>query len=288
MKTEEITLGGDLTVVQELLCRAMDAIHKVCRENGITYYLIGGSALGAVRHRGFIPWDVDIDIAMHRPQYEAFAQIAPRCLPEGYSYHDHRNTRNYFRPHATVTIDQVKAVLDDGYYREKKEENLFIDIFPLDHAPDQLFLRERQAAEIRKLIKLHSRKECILYQRNSLAEIAAKRLIQAALLPYPLKRLEAKRDQVLTRYDGQETRCWCSMLSRYPYTKQCMPKAIYGRPVEMEFCGRKYCLPQQTGEYLERIFGETYMELPPPEQRMRPDDQIKKIIVYGSSAGGLR
>lgn len=62
MKPKEIAIGKDLTVVQELLCQDMDAVHKVCQENGIVYYLIGGSALGAVRHQGFIPWDSEADL----------------------------------------------------------------------------------------------------------------------------------------------------------------------------------------------------------------------------------
>lgn len=279
MKPKEIAIGKDLTVVQELLCQAMDAVHKVCQENGIVYYLIGGSALGAVRHQGFIPWDVDIDIGMHRSQYEAFAKVAPRCLPEGYSYHDHRNTKPYYQSHAAVWVDHAKAVVDPDYYRQRREVNLLIDILPLDNAPDCVFLQERQEAEIRKLTRLQSRKECILYQRNSVWERWAKRLIQAALLPCSLEGLERRREKILTRYDGQEARCWCSMLSQYPYKKQCMSKEVYGRPVLMEFCGRQYYGPEQVEEYLKRIFGENYMELPPPERRLRPGDRIETLIL---------
>ena len=279
MTVREITIGKDLTIVQNILLGAMDGIHRICVENGITYYLIGGSALGAVRHKGFIPWDIDIDIAMHRDQYEKFPAIAPSVLPGGFSYHDHRNTKDYYRPHATVSIDSVKAVINSDYYRNSKPENLFIDIFPLDNAPDNEDLREQQAAEIRKLIKLHSRKECVLYKRNSLLQVVLKRLIQMALMPYTLEKLEKKRDSIMTRYDNTETECWCSMVSHYPYKKQCMPKSVYGKPVLMEFAGREYFVPEQTTDYLIRIFGRNYMQLPPEDKRVRPDDLIEKIII---------
>lgn len=69
------------------------------------------------------------------------------------------------------------------------------------------------------------------------------------------------------------------MLSQYPYKKQCMSKEVYGRPVLMEFCGRQYYGPEQVEEYLKRIFGENYMELPPPERRLRPGDRIETLIL---------
>lgn len=279
MATREIAVGEDLTVVQNILLDAMDQIHKICEEAGIVYYLIGGSALGAVRHKGFIPWDVDIDIAMCRKDYDRFAEIAEKGLPPGLSFHDHKNTRNYFRPHATVSIDTVCAVINSQYYREAKQEHLFVDIFPLDNAPDDEKLREKQARELKRLVRIHSRKECVLYKRNTLIQVLTKKMMRIALLPYPLQRLEAKRDAILTRYDADDTKCWCSMVSHYPYAKQCMDKEIYGFPKKMEFAGRMYNVPHETALYLTRIFGENYMQLPPAEKRVRPDDLIEKIII---------
>ena len=279
MAEREIIIKDDLSVVQDILLNAMDAIHRICIENGITYYLIGGSTLGAIRHKGFIPWDVDIDIAMHRVHYEKFARVADTCLPTGLSFHNHQNTKNYYRPHATVCIDRVRAVINPSYYRNQKVENLFIDIFPLDNAPDAENLREMQAESLKKLIRIQSRKECVLYKRNTIVQIIVKRVVQVALLPYSLKALEVHRDEIMTRYDNIETECWCSMVSHYPYTKQCMPKSIYGSPYLAEFAGRKYFVPEKTEEYLIRIFGKNYMQLPPIEKRVRPDDIIEKLII---------
>ena len=279
MATKEIMIGEDLTAVQKILLDAMDQVHKICGETGIVYYLIGGSALGAVRHKGFIPWDVDIDIAMCRRDYDKFAEIAEKRLPPGLSFHNHKNTQNYYRPHATVYVDDVCAIIDPNYYREPKSENLFIDIFPLDNAPDNEGLRKKQAKELKRLLKIHSRKDCVLYKRNTFIQVLIKKMIRIALLPYSLERLEARRDAIMTRYDADDTKCWCSMVSHYPYAKQCMDKEIYGVPVTMEFAGRKYNVPNKTEAYLTKIFGEHYMELPPVEKRVRPGDLIEKIII---------
>ena len=279
---KEIVVGNNLTVVQDILLKAMDEIHRICEDSGIVYYLIGGSALGAVRHEGFIPWDVDIDIAMHRDDYDRFAEAAEKMLPKGLSYHNHKNTREYYRPHATVSIDNVYAVINSDYYRNAKTKPLFIDIFPLDNAPDDTTLQEKQAKELKRIVKIHSRKECVLYKRNTFVQIAIKRIIQGALLPYSLDHLEKKRESILTKYDAQDTKCWCSMVSHYPYSKQCMAKKIYGEPLKVKFNGRMYNAPHELDEYLTRIFGKNYMELPPVEKRVRPDDVIEKLVITGS------
>ena len=78
------------------------------------------------------------------------------------------------------------------------------------------------------------------------------------------------------------TKCWCSMVSHYPYSKQCMAKKIYGEPLKVKFNGRMYNAPHELDEYLTRIFGKNYMELPPVEKRVRPDDVIEKLVITGS------
>ncbi len=73
------------TVLEEIQEYELDAFHyfvKICEENNLEYYAIGGTLLGAVRHQGFIPWDDDIDVAMPRPSYDKFLEIAPSLLPK--------------------------------------------------------------------------------------------------------------------------------------------------------------------------------------------------------------
>ncbi len=281
MKKRTIQIDGKWEIVQEYLLQAMDEIHALCVKNDIRYYLIGGSALGAIRHNGFIPWDVDIDIAMPREDYERFAQVSKNALPEGLSYHDYKNTKGYYRPHAVICLDNIYAYINSEYYLKSKEEKLFIDIFPLDNAPNDERLREQQAKELAKLKKIQSRKECVLYKRNSKLQILIKKLIKLILSLYSLQKLERKRERIMTLYSQDESsRCWCSMVSHYSYKKQCIEKEVYGTPKKMIFAGREYFVPEQTAEYLKRIFGNNYMQLPPVEQRIRPDDVIEKIVIY--------
>lgn len=99
---------------------------KICDENGLKYYLTGGTLIGAVRHRGFIPWDDDMDILMPRKDYDEFARLQESVLPEGYYYQSSEldgSYPNYF------------AKLRKGYADAAEQEQEFIDIFPLDICP---------------------------------------------------------------------------------------------------------------------------------------------------------
>ena len=72
----------ELSKLQEAELDIFKEFIRICQENHLRYFICGGSFLGAIRHKGFIPWDDDIDVAMPRPDFEIFLQIAPRLLPE--------------------------------------------------------------------------------------------------------------------------------------------------------------------------------------------------------------
>lgn len=131
--------GTIITVrdVQNVLLDMMIDIDKICRENDIPYILTGGSALGAVRHKGFIPWDDDLDIAIERKDYKRFINVLQEHLPNKYTFHCYEKNKKY-----NVTIPQMKIRKKDTYIKEvnsllknkcKDCDGVFIDVFILDH-----------------------------------------------------------------------------------------------------------------------------------------------------------
>ena len=100
----------ELESLQRVQLTIMDEIHKLCVNNNLRYYLIGGSALGAIRHKGFIPWDVDIDIAMPRPDYELFITQYCKQINPRFSVIDYRDEKNYYPPHALVILNNSVLV----------------------------------------------------------------------------------------------------------------------------------------------------------------------------------
>ena len=88
--------GSKITVrdVQDSLLDILIDVDKICRENNIKYILEGGTALGAIRHKGFIPWDDDLDIAMMRDEYNKFIKVLEKKLPDKYAFHCYDKNKN--------------------------------------------------------------------------------------------------------------------------------------------------------------------------------------------------
>lgn len=257
---------GELRKIGVIQLDILDEVHRICEKNGIRYYMIAGTLLGAVRHKGFIPWDVDIDIAMPRAEYERFAEIARVELKEHYSYVDHNTFGNYMRPHALVVRnDTVIHLKYDGLNPKMYDLGVYIDIFPLDNAPDEEHRREHHARKLKRIcwLKDHRILYCYSYK-------AWRRYIHytiSFLLSWiPLRKLNQYQQKQMQKYRHEETKCICSMASQYAYAKQCMPWEIYGTPVLLEFEGRQYYAPEQYKQYLTRLYGD-YMQLPPAEKR---------------------
>ena len=120
----EITLAEK----KQLMLSVMDEIDAFCRENGLTYFLVGGTLLGAVRHKGFIPWDDDMDIGLPRKDYERLIREF-RSGSGKVRVFDFRNKEDYFWPSAkAVAENTVLYELDD----RKHPIGVFIDVFPFD------------------------------------------------------------------------------------------------------------------------------------------------------------
>lgn len=258
-----------LQKVQNKQIEIMDVIHDICIKNGVEYYIIGGTALGAVRHRGFIPWDIDIDIAMSRTNYERFLSLCEEKLPEELICYNHKNELDYFPPHALVALKNSKLIQRDDYLNPKlKRYGIFVDIFPLDVAPEDESERQKQAKRISRIRNAKTRKKAIMYSENSALVRLIKKMISLMYSFVSMKSLNLKLDSAMQQYSYEfdKNSCWCSMASHYSYKKQCMPKEIYGKPTLVEFADREYYAPEKLDEYLTRIFKD-YMKLPSKEQQ---------------------
>ena len=143
---------GALKKVQAIELQLLEEFDRICRKNSLTYFIDGGSTLGAVRHGGFIPWDDDIDVGMPSYDYERFLAIAPHELCQGISLHTHENTPGYSLFFAKLYKDGTRFV-DENAAASGCPQGIFLDIFPF-YALD---------ADPQKGSK--SRKKALMYQR---------------------------------------------------------------------------------------------------------------------------
>lgn len=115
------------------ILRIMDEIHRVCTKNGLTYYLVGGTLLGAVRHQGFIPWDDDLDIAMPRADFDRFIHIAEKELGSEFYLNWITTNPKYWLFFPKICLRNT--TFDEGVIKKDIPMGIFIDIFPLDLSP---------------------------------------------------------------------------------------------------------------------------------------------------------
>lgn len=256
----------------------MDAIHELCVTHNLTYYLIGGTALGAVRHKGFIPWDVDIDIAMPRKDYELFINKYSRELAPNIECKNYKNTKGYLSPHAVAVLVNSKLVLRDDILNNI-DRQVYIDIMPLDNVPKSSLAQQFQARAIKFIKYLKKIKDAKCFATNSKAVVLIKKTRALLLYPFSLNYLNKIMDKVMRLSENRETGYLCSMASHFSYQKQMFEKEIYGTPQEVSFEGRSYFAPEQLDYYLKRLYGD-YMKLPSKESQERQMEFIKDVQTW--------
>lgn len=262
-----------LHAVQELQIKMMESIHNICVENDISYYMIAGSALGAVRHKGFIPWDVDIDIAMLRKDYIKFKDVCKKKLPEELEYYDYESSKNFNPPHALVAYKGSRLINKYEEYNDRLHSyGIFIDVFPLDVAPDDKRLQQKQAKRISRLNDIKYYKLRPFTKEDTVVKHIVKKVLSFILSPISIHRINVMMQKEMQRYDGVGSyNLVCSMASHYSYCKQCMNIELYGKPKLVEFAGHKFYAPERIEEYLTKLYGD-YMKLPSKEKQQEMID----------------
>lgn len=260
-----------LKQIQQVQLTIMDDIHRVCVEHNLKYYMIGGTALGAIRHGGFIPWDPDIDIAMPRDDYEKFVTCYSRELKKGLSCHDYRTDKRHFSPHALVALDGSRVRFKNSGkspFLTFGDYGIYVDILPLDRVPNDKALRDKHEKELLTIKKWRNYKVCRINSSDSWLSMQVKICI-AYLLPISLYRLSAKQQEIAQRYNylsEDQASDICSTLSHYKYQKLCMPASVWGEPTLYTFENRQYFGQEKIKQYLKLLFGD-YMKLPSEDQR---------------------
>ena len=133
-------MNKKLSDVQVIIWDIMKYLKDYLEKNNITYYMLGGTLLGAIRHQGFIPWDDDIDIGIPRGEYEKFINEISKKLPEHLELHTYKNNKNHHYYFSRI-VDNRHTLKRTGSLVDRNEE-LWIDVFPLDGMPNNFIIRK--------------------------------------------------------------------------------------------------------------------------------------------------
>lgn len=253
-------------------------IDRVCKKNNLVYYLIGGTLLGAIRHKGFIPWDIDLDVAMMREDYEKLMNEFSYDFGDKYFLQNYNTEPQHYSAHACLCLNNSRITFKDKTIRGsvKKHEGIYVDIFPLDSVPSD---EKKQQCQLKKIKFYRNMKNLKKNPKNRKGFLYSKwvahDIITLLLKPFSFRLLNYKQDLVMRKYNSDSTTdLVASMASRYSYKKQVMNRMVYGDPIEVLFEGEMYYAPANTEYYLTRLYGD-YMQLPPEEDRY---DLMNKIL----------
>lgn len=134
----DFTIDEERKKLWSVQINLLTQLDRCCTENNIPYFAAYGTLLGAVRHHGYIPWDDDLDINMLRPDYMRFIQLAPKYFDHPYFFQNYYTDHNHGRVANFSRLRDERTTMIETEYRDCKDfhQGIFIDIFPLDIAPD--------------------------------------------------------------------------------------------------------------------------------------------------------
>jgi lipopolysaccharide cholinephosphotransferase len=255
------------TEVKKLEFELLVVFEQLCEQNDLYYTLCGGTLLGAVRHKGFIPWDDDIDVLMPRADYDRLLNginINTECIPGHVRLVSWKNNQMDY-PFMKLLDDRTEV--DIKYLSDKHSASkIWIDIFPIDGNPaDDVQLERlfRKSLFYRRILCLRTAKAG---EGRTLFHKIIKPVLMACVSFFDKRKLCEKIDNLSKQYSFEGSEYIGGVLWGYGPQER-IHRQEYMQPVKMEFEGRMFNAPSNYDEYLRGLYGD-YMTLPPVEKRL--------------------
>lgn len=259
-------IGAKVQIDPETLAKAhavmveiLEEIDKVCKKHNLEWWIEDGTLLGAVRHKGFIPWDDDCDIGMSRADYEIFAKVAPKELKDPFFFQSKDTDPKYTKRLVKVRKKGTKLVDHDEDYNEPYEQGIYVDIFIWDY----------YYGWEKSLIKLFNIMPNIRSRRKSYPRGSIMRTLHGIMtaVPYAIHRTFELMYVGLRRfYRSNKNLPFTSYEAELGISCFYKNEDIYPTRRDVPFEGKYFPVPNNPDGYLSTMYGD-YMQLPPPDQR---------------------
>lgn len=254
----------------------------ICEKEELPYFLLGGTAIGAVRHTGFIPWDDDIDVGLLRKDYENFFEIAKKYLPSNIKIYSWKTKKDYSDYTMKMVNTNMKFVTERTYGNVTQE--IWIDIFPLDGIPNPGFIRNIHYLKMkyyRMLLGIKNINEDRIIENRSFLKKEIYRISKRLQLDRILndKKIKEHIDAQLSKYDIEKCAYIGNLMGAY-HEKEVFPKEVFFSKdesiLQVQFEDAFFRVPILLNRYLTIQYGD-YMKLP-PIAKQNPKHKVIKII----------
>lgn len=246
--------------LQSVILMIMKDIDKLCRENGIEYYLFGGSALGAKRHNGFIPWDDDLDIVLLPSMYDKFINVCKQKLDKD-KYVLQEGLVDWPEHFSKIRLKGTHIKEYGEWYIGPEMDGIFIDVFRVDYASNSKFGR---------LIQYWWGKLWLTYNMNCKGykpDSTSKKLISVMAKPLKYKPIRRFVQNQYLKYNKTATNWTSDVMGRTRWHNAFVPRKVYGKPTLIKFEDTEFFAHEDVDKYLSIVYGD-YMQLPPIDKRV--------------------
>lgn len=234
---------------------------RICDELELTYYLVCGSALGAVKYKGFIPWDDDIDVALPRKHYDIFCQKAQSMLPEHLFLQNHRSDAYYPLIYSKIRNSNT-TYIEKSFIEANINHGIFIDIFPLDGYPKDIKIQEKVEKEKRRY--LLNRLCCLSIQHTWKTALLVALQKICGVHKSPAK-FVSRLEKYITKFPTDLSDIWCNH-GNWQGKLEYASRDQYGKGVFVFFEGLKVRIPEKYNDYLTQKYGDWKSD--PPQSEM--------------------
>ena len=254
----------ELKEQKKILIEILEYFDKICRENNVKYSLIGGSLIGAIRHKGIIPWDDDIDVILSRNEYLKIIDILEKKVDSRFKLLTRNTCKDYFYPFPKL-IDKRTFISEPQFLDHISEYGIFLDIFSYNNVSNDEKERVKDIKKIKLLNSMMLRKKINL-KNDGLKQIFLRvnKNILSKIIGY--SSICKKLDSIFEKYNEAHTNYVISNWPLYKIEKEIQNSNNIEEFIDVEFENISVMIYKNYDEILKTTFGD-YMIMPPEDKR---------------------